>query len=707
MIPRFSFFKKRKLPALRQSEATECGLVCIAMLAQYFGHTTSLRDLRQDFRASFRGSSLRQIMQIAAKMSLDTRPIKLELRSLQEVRTPAILHWNMKHFVVLKKATKNGILIHDPAAGTRFISYENASKHFTGVALEVTPNVSFSPIIGTAGIGPKISNFFSQIHGLSNAFLKTLGISLVLQSLILIAPIFQQVVIDEVIDTSDLAILRMLLIGFSGLLILRIVASVIRSTLILYLGNQLSFQLSTNLIKRLFSLPISFFEKRHLGDILSRLSSIEPLRIAISESAVTAVIDGFMAIFTLVALFAYSTKLAIVVLIGVITQFLATMLFYPRIRKGKEDMIIASANERTQLMESLRGILTVKILGRQTERLLIWRNLNFIFTNANVGLGFAEISLANAKALISGLTALLVFYFAALLIIDPEGEFTIGMLFAFFAYQGLFMTSAEMLFSRLIEFRLLGLHFDRLSDIAMEQPETNSSQMPVGLQQDVSATIQVSDIWFSYSSQDPNILQGLTLNVDDGDYIAIVGSSGCGKSTLIKIMLGLYTPTAGDIQVNNVPLAKYGVERWREKMGVVMQDDRLFSGSIGDNISFFDAEPDSERIEEVAAQVGIHEDICSMQMRYRSLIGDMGSALSGGQKQKILLARALYKKPSVLFFDEGTANLDLQSERDIATIVENLKATRIVVAHRPELVERAEKIYRLEGGILTLTSNYV
>ena len=270
---------------------------------------------------------------------------------------------------------------------------------------------------------------------------------------------------------------------------------------------------------------------------------------------------------------------------------------------------------------------------------------------------------------------------------------------AFLAYRSQFDTRLSELIAKYFDFKMLSLHAERLADVVLTKPEPLG---PLHLGKDPAQqknpSLRLSDIEFRYSEQDPWILQGLSLQIEPGESVAIVGESGCGKSTLAALLLGVYKPQAGAIDVGGVPLERVGLSAWRGMVGTVTQDDTLFAGSVADNISFFDAQPDYDRLADCARLACIHDDIEMMAMGYQTLVGDMGTVLSGGQKQRVLLARALYKKPQILILDEATSHLDVKTEAKVTQAIAQLDMTRIIIAHRPETIGSARRVVELEGG---------
>jgi len=398
----------------------------------------------------------------------------------------------------------------------------------------------------------------------------------------------------------------------------------------------------------------------------------------------------------------YDWRLAFIALSITFAYLVVSVLIFPILRKRQEEVISNVAIEQSYLIETIRATRAVKIFARESQRESAWRNLYAEVVNSNLAYGKLTVGGQFASTILGGLQTILIVYFGALFVID--GALTIGMLFAFMAYRRQFSSVANALVQKVIEFRMLGLHLERLSDIVQTEKEAGLdviSADPVKRPHE----IKLENISFRYAHNDPHIFESLNLTIQPGEFIAISGPSGGGKSTLMKVILGLAIPESGQIKIDNTPLKSFGISNWRALTGVVMQDDQLLSGTISENISFFDADMDIEKVVACAKAAQIHDDISRMPMNYLSTIGEMGSALSGGQKQRLLLARALYSDPQILLLDEGTANLDEKAEKLIADIISEMDITRIIIAHRPELLNRADRVLDMIDGQLIERTN--
>ncbi|HEY8384265.1 MAG TPA: peptidase domain-containing ABC transporter [Microvirga sp.] len=684
-----------RLPLIIQSEAAECGLACLAMVASYHGHEVDLNALRRRFSVSLKGSTLKDVLLMAQRMGMTGRGLRLEIEQLPELALPAILHWDMNHFVVLKDANSRGITIHDPAFGERRYSLDEVGRHFTGIALELTPTAQFECKKETTRL--ELGALWGQIRGLKRALGQALVLSLVLQTVVLASPFYMQLAVDEAAMKGDEGLLVALAIGFGLFTLINIAADWLRSHVLLNLGSALNFRMGANLFHHLLRLPMDWYEKRHIGDLVSRFRSLDPIRTLISEGLVAAAVDGLMAVLTLGMILIYSPKLAGVVLAALVLYGLLRLALYRTLRRHQEELIHAGAKEQTSFIESARAIQSIKIFGRETDREGVWQNRYADWIRRGVVLGRFTIGFRSANQLIYGLENVLVIYLGAKAAI--AGDMTIGMLFAFMAYKEQFLDKATNLIEQGIEYKMLDLHLQRLGDIALAEREPGLDREGL-IERPIAGGIALKGIGFRYAETEPLVLDNADMNVEPGEFLAITGPSGGGKTTLLKIMIGLFRPSQGQVLVDGVPLEHIGARTLRPQIGVVMQDDHLLSGSIAENICFFDTTIDVTWMRECAAIAGIDDEIMAMPMNYNTLIGDMGTTLSGGQRQRVLLARALYRRPRILFMDEGTSHLDLDKEREVNRALATLKITRIVIAHRPETIRAADRVVVLRNGRL-------
>jgi ATP-binding cassette subfamily B protein RaxB len=685
------FGSRRRLPTFLQTEAAECGLACLGMIACFHGHRLDLAALRRRFTVSLKGATLAYLIQVAGGLNLAPRPLRLELGEMPQLRAPCILHWDQNHFVVLKSIDARGAVVHDPAFGVRRLSMTEVSKHFTGIALELTPTAQFTPADDRRRI--RLRDLMGKVVGLKRSLAQVFILALALQAVAIVSPFYMQWAIDGAVVSGDRDLLTVLGAGFLLLVFVQVGISVLRSWVVLYLGTTLNLQWLANVFSHLLRLPVSFFEKRHLGDVVSRFSAVSTIQRTLTSSFVEALIDGVMAILTLAMMLAYSMALTLVALAAVCLYGLLRAWFYEPLRRATEEHIVHTAKQQSHFLETVRGVQSIKLFGRQEERRSRWLNLVVDATNQDLVAQRLSLGFRSVNGLVFGIERVLIVWLGALLILDSA--FSVGMLFAFMAYKEQFSARVAGLVDKMIELRMLGLQAERLADIVLTPPEEQSPGVAVDA---IDASLDARSLSFRYSDTEPFVLLNCSFTVEPGESIAIVGPSGGGKTTLLKVMLGLLQPTDGKILVGGLDIQKLGIDRYRKLVGTVMQDDQLFAGSIADNISFFDPSPDHGAIERFARLAAVHDDIAAMPMGYNTLIGDMGAALSGGQRQRILLARALYKQPRILFLDEATSALDVQKEKAVNDAIRSLNLTRIVIAHRPETIASAERVIVLQGG---------
>jgi ATP-binding cassette subfamily B protein RaxB len=679
------------MKSIVQSEASECGLACLAMVAAHHGLDLGMPELRRRFPMSLKGLRLSQLIDIAGRLGLHARALRLEMDGLSGLATPAILHWDLNHFVVLESVRRDRAVIVDPAFGRRTLPLAEVSRHFTGVALELEPGQSFTPETRREAVG--LDRLTGPVRGIWRALSLLLLLSLALQVFVLVAPFYMQWVVDQVLVSADASLLTVLGIGFALLVILQVAVAVLRGWTVVHLSARFGLQWMANVFAHLLRLPLDFFEKRHLGDIVSRVGSVQRIQQTITTHFVEAVVDGLMAVATLAMMLAYSPLLVLATLAAVIVYLGLRLATFRRLRDGSEQQLIESARQQSHFFETARGMQSIKASGIESRRRSAYLNLLHRTVDREVWLARLGLVFAQGNALVMGLERVVVIWIGASLTLD--GTFTVGMLIAYLAYKEQFTQRVATLIDRVMEFRMLRLHGERLADIVMAEPEPIERCIDLP---ERPPLIQARGLNFRYAEGEPWVVSDCDLDIASGESVAIVGPSGCGKSTLLKLLLGLLQPVAGEVRVDGMPLRQLGPANFRRTAGVVMQDDQLFAGSIGENISLFGDTWDQQRIEDAARMAAIHDDIAAMPMGYHTLIGDMGSSLSGGQRQRILMARALYRRPTVLILDEATSHLDVDRERQVNAAVSGLPLTRIIAAHRPETIASADRVLVMEGG---------
>jgi ATP-binding cassette subfamily B protein RaxB len=653
----FTITSRLTLNPILQLQTSECGLACLCMIANVHGQHWRLMDLRHKFPQTLKGANLKQLIDQSLVLGFTARPVRLELNELDQLHTPCILHWDLNHFVVLQKISGNKITLLDPALGIRVMSHAEVSQHFTGIALELTPQANF-----TTKPPPKsfpLSLLTGNIQGFGKSALQILALAFVLELFAIFMPLFNQAVVDDVLTSGDHELLSVLVLGFALILLVQSALTYARSWWVMVLGQTVSIQWLSNVFAHLLKLPADWFSQRHLGDISSRFGAVHDIQKTLTQTTIESLLDGLMAIAALVMMFIYSPTLSWVVVSASAMYALVRWVSYGPFRHAASERLVLSGQEHSHFIETLRAMTPLKLFSRENERRAQWQSLmvevmNRDFQTAKLNMGFNV-----ARTLIFGLENLCVFWLGAKIILASQAQdhsnavFTVGMLLAFISYKIQFTGRVSALINQGIELKMLNLHRDRLADIVLTPPEQDTPQgnLPPHDLAHLPASLELRNVSFRYSESEPWLLQHMNLHIQAGEHVAITGASGCGKTTLLKILLGLLTPTEGTVLYGGIPVGQLGVSNVRRKIGVVMQEDALLTGSIADNIAFFDLSPNLQQIEACAQLAAIHQDISRMPMGYHTLIGELGTGLSGGQKQRLLLARALYAQPAVLALD--------------------------------------------------------
>lgn len=684
---------RRRLPMMLQTEAAECGLACLAMIARYHGHEVDLPGLRRRFSMSLKGANLTRVMSMATELGFTARPLRLELDELGQLKTPCILHWDLNHFVVLKRATLRHIVIHDPARGELKVSLKEATSHFTGVALELTPSADFKPVEARQKIS--VRALIGSVRGLVPVLTQILLLALALEVFSLVGPFYMQWVLDDALVSADHSLLALLGLGFLGIIVFKTLTSAVQSWMITCFATSLSLQWVNNLFGHMLKLPFDWYEKRRIGDITSRFHSIGVIQSTLTTDFLGALLDSLMSVVTLVVICLYSLPLTALT-VGLFLAYLILRLasFGPLYRLN-EEQIVCAAKQSTKMLETIRGALPIKLGNKQTVRATRYANAMVETTNRALATKRLSILFSSINSLLSGAGHVALIWLAALQVL--KGEFTVGMLVAYAAYASQFMGRASGLVDYAMQLRMLKLHAERVSDIALSTPE-KAAASTVARSALRGGALELRHVSFRYAMGEPWVLKDCSLCIEQGELVAIVGPSGGGKTTLAKIILGLLKPEEGEVLYDGHPIERIGLDRYRSMIGAVMQDDQLFAGSIAENISFFDPHADPSDVEAAARFAAIHADIEAMPMGYESLVGDMGSSLSGGQKQRVILARALYRKPRLLVLDEATSHLDAEREQQVNVAIRRLKTTRIVIAHRAETIACVDRILTITHG---------
>lgn len=641
---------RSRVPLVHQTESSECGLACLAMICNHYGKNSNLISLRQQFNLSARGTTLAGMKEIAEQLGLTSRCLSLELHELNSLKIPCILHWDFNHFVVLVGVKQNRVILHDPARGRRTINLEEMSQYFTGIALEVWPGSTFTEEQESHHFSLKA--LAAKVHGLKGTLAKIFFYSLIIESINLLIPIGTQLALDHAIPAADVGLLTLICIGLLLFTFLRLALSALRSWSSLLMTTLINVQWQSGLFSHLLRLPLSYFERRKLGDIQSRFGSLNTLRETFTSSIVGALIDGTMLIGVVIMMALYGGWLTGVVMCFTALYVLIRLMTYSTYRELSEEILVRDARTRSYFMETLYGIATIKMQGFSERRSIHWLNLEIDTINTEIKITKMDLLFGGVNSLITACEQITMLWLGSRLIID--NDITIGMFIAFGVFREQFADRVWSLTNFLTKLRMMHLHNERVADIALNTQEKKKPDREI-LKTMKPVALEINALSYRYDDHSAAVFRGLSFQVLAGESVAITGPSGAGKTTLMRVLCGLFEPQTGSVMIDGNDIQQLGLNNYRKIIGCVMQDDKLFSGSIRENICGFDENADYEWMEECARASFIHGAIVKMPMGYDTLVGELGEGLSGGQKQRIFIARALYRKPGILFMDEATS----------------------------------------------------
>ncbi|EOE6858122.1 peptidase domain-containing ABC transporter [Cronobacter dublinensis] len=698
----------QKLPIIRQTESAECGLACLTMIACWHGLQTDLPTLRERFNVSIQGMTLQRLIDCASVLRLSSRAVKLEPTDLKSLKLPCILHWNMNHFVVLESVRSTKFIIHDPDKGRLILSTKEVGRHFTGIALEIFPAQGFTQKDERRKI--KLNQLTGKIPGLIPAMTRILIFAMALEILTLGSPLLNQLVIDEVLVAADENLLIVIIIGLLLLSFTQMLLSLARQWASITLSVNFNMQWTARVFHHLLRLPLSWFDARSKGSINARFSAVDTIQEALTSLVLEGLIDVLLVITSFCMMLLYSPTLTLIAFIAALAYALIRALWYPSLRQAAESAWDAGARESGHFLETLNGILSLRINGVIAHREAAWLNLNVARRNTQLLQSRLLMYYDVAHTITASVVSVLILWMGAREVLN--GAFTVGMLVAYLSYQSGFTSSMSSLTDKFFSWRTLDIYNERLADIILHPAEGEvkkkfddgdliTSERSISMSHmtgQYNQPLVIDGVSYTHKGSISPVINDISLTLRYGEVVAITGKSGCGKSTLIKLILGIYMPDHGIIQTLGMPHTNPDYYSVRQHIGTVLQDDQLFRGSIADNIIFFNEVRDYEWMIQCSKYALINDDVMAMAMGYQTLIGETGGGLSGGQKQRILLARALYKRPQFLLLDEATSHLDVESEIIIGRILREVGMPVLLIAHRPETLASADRILFFENG---------
>ncbi|WP_282498696.1 peptidase domain-containing ABC transporter [Pantoea stewartii] len=680
---------------LYQTERTECGLVTVAMIASHYGLEFDLIQLRNIYPTSMKGTNLKNLMDVFSKMNLESRPVRCDVEEIKELRLPAIIHWKMDHFVVLKKVKGNKYYINDPDLGSVVVSNHEFNKSFTGIALEVWPGPKFKKADKRSKIN--IQSIIPFSFELKKLIFYIFILALAIEISTLVIPILQEIILDDSVVTGDLDLLTILVIAIALFSFGSVVTTAVKSIIERKITSSLSIIVPSHIFKHIFSLHIGWFEKRSAADIANRFDSANTIHKTLTTSTISAVIDGLVGMLASVIMFYYSPVLASIVCVTFLIYSILRFAWYSNYRQKSAGSLKQNSKIQSFIWESLRGAATIKQFNANHQR-----HQKYLFMLGNYVRIQSDLQNINTAYtfihdLIFAVEKIITIYLGAKLIIN--GGFTIGMFTAFMGFRENFINRGSSLINTLMEFRSLSVHLDRISDIILTPKEHDSSLPFLGDTVGIMKKISINNISYAYGENEKYIIKDCSFDVFKGETVALIGPSGIGKSTLLKIISGQLKPSSGNILIDDRALESIDYNMIRSIISFVRQDDMLFAGTITENIAFLEKKPDFEKVKRLAVSVNLHDEIQGMPMGYNTLIGPLGTGLSGGQAQRIMIARALYRSPQILLLDEATSHLDIKNEMIISNLLKNSGITQIIIAHRAETIAKADRAINISDLI--------
>lgn len=685
--------RRRRVPVILQMSSVECGVACLAMILSYHGRNTGIAEIRDYCHAGRDGLSAYAIVSAARHYGLRVRPITLRDESFRYVTLPAIIHWEFNHYLVVERWHPRHIDVVDPASGRRRLSPQEFDAGFTGIVMMFEPGESF--VQRKSAHRLTLRSYMARYSLIApRALLQIFLASLLLQVIGLGAPILTKVLIDQIIPMRLQSVMTILALGMLILTFSQTVIIQLRGSLLIYLQGRVDMQMMLGFVERLLSLPLSFFLQRSSGDMLTRLSSNIVLRDTLNSQLISVILDScFLVMYLLILLWQAPLFGGLVLVIGFLQVVLLLIVKRPVHDLASRELLTQGLSQG-YMAEMLNGITTLKASGAEQRAFHHWSNLFFDQLNASIKRSFLSTLVDTVLSTLRALAPLLLLWIGTMKVMG--GEMQVGTMFALNTLAASFLTPLSSLVSSGQRLQLVRSHLERIADVVEAEPEQQIQSVRQAPR--LSGGVFLNHVSFRYDEQTPDVLKDITLHVQPGQKIAIVGRTGSGKSTLGKMLLGLHVPTEGDVIYDGIPLRTMDFQSVRAQFGVVMQDAMVFSGTIRQNIAFNDPEMDLERVVHAARLAALHEDIIRMPMGYETYVSEHGSALSGGQRQRLALARAVAHLPVILLLDEATSSLDVMTEQTVENNLKTLSCTQIIIAHRLSTIRHADLILVLDEG---------
>jgi ATP-binding cassette subfamily B protein len=690
---------RREIPVVMQLAASDCGPSCLAMVTGYYGKTVTRAAMGEILNAGRDGTTLLSLLTAARHLGLRGRGVAVSTEGMGHLPCGTILHWGFEHFVVLERLTKDGVELVDPALGRRRVSFAEFSRSFTGVALLLEPSEQFQVDDGPTeksggGLGATIWK--------SGSWGRIFTASLFLQLITLTLPLLTGAVVDRVVPRGDEHMLLVLSAGLAGITVFSALTSLLRGHLLLEMRTVADARMTLDFVEHLVGLPYSYFQRRSTGDLLMRLGSHATIRQTLTSGILSAALDGAMTLGYFALLFAANVWMGFVVLgFGAVQAGLSFGTFRAS-KRASQTLIARQSKSESYQVEMLAGIDTLKTMGAEPSAQAAWTDKFVDVLNATLTQGRLGVAVDTASGAIRFALPLVVLALGAHEVLG--GNLSLGSMLAVNSFAVGVFAPLSNLISLGMQLQLLGVYLERINDVKESRLEQDASRPRVVPH--LRGGIALEEASFRYDQLGPLVVKDVSVAIRPGELVAIVGRSGCGKSTLASLLLGLYEPTSGRVTYDGAPLGGLDLRAVRRQLGVVTQRAFLFNASVRANICLAAPETPLEDVVAAAKRAQIHDEIMAMPMGYETVLGDGAGAISGGQRQRLAIARALVHKPAILLLDEATSALDALTERSVMSAVESSACTRIVIAHRLSTVRSADRILVLDRGALVETGTH-
>jgi ABC-type bacteriocin/lantibiotic exporter with double-glycine peptidase domain len=661
------------------------------MVLGYFGRRVGIHEVRDGIDAGRGGANALALMQAARRFGLRARAVKVGMADLPFVSCASILHWEFNHFVVFERLADRFAYIVDPAVGGRRVTLDHFSTSFTGVALLFEPGEAFQ----TRRAAPLPAwSYVKSLLSDGDQLPRIVVTSFLLQLFALAAPAFAGTIVDRVVPRADYHLLGVLSCGYASIAVFGFLSTLVRAHLLVQWRTHMDVRLTMGFVEHLLSLPFKFFQQRAHGDLMMRLSSNATIREIVTSGAVSALIDGSLVLLYLLLLFVVNPTIGCVALCLAMIQLGVLLATRRRQKELMSEMLHVQALSQSYQFEMLSGIETIKAMGAEQQAIDRWTNLFVDTTNVSLQRGALNATLEAIVVSMRQFAPFVVLAIATEMVLD--GSLTLGTAIGINALAMAFLSPIATLVTTANQLQLFGSYFERVYDVlSVDSEEGGQATVDAG---SLEGGISVDDVSFRYEEAGPLVLKRIDLRVEPGQFVAIVGPSGSGKSTLAALLLALYRPTSGHVLFDGRDLSTMNIGMVRRQCGIVLQHTYMFSGSIRSNIAMSDPTASLDDVVSAAKVAGLHDEIAAMPMGYNTLVMENGGALSGGQAQRLALARALLRKPAILLLDEATSALDAVTEGEVQRGLQALECTRIVIAHRLSTIANADVILVMDKG---------